>query len=159
MFGLRPSGLEFRVLCLEDIHLIIRRGRGWFGSSDRALDACVCDHSNYVAARTERTLERHKWLSEKCSILHHYFYILWIVLGGLFHAHTIHADHIQSLSLYIHAAITSPVPPTTWTASKNGLTWSMSTLMKLATSMINLIEILCDVHLMSYDGFVHFQIP
>ena len=37
-------------------------------------------------------LERHK--HEKCTILHNYSYILGKVLGRLFHAHTIHADHI-----------------------------------------------------------------
>ena len=79
-------------------------------------------------------LVRHK--HKKCSILHHYSYILGIVLGRLFHAHTIHADHIQYLWLFLHAPITSPVSITTWTASKNGLAWSMSNLMKLDESVV-----------------------
>ena len=105
-------------------------------------------------------LVRHK----KCSILHHYTYTLGIVLGRLFHAHTIHADTIQSLWLYkLHAPITSRVSITTWTASKNGLAWSMSVISwnlrrQWRSVVLELIEILYDVHLMSCDGFVHFQI-
>ena len=108
-------------------------------------------------------LVRHK--QNKCSILHHYSYILGIVLVDYF-MHTLFMQITSNLfdcnfmlPLHHQCQLLHGQHPVNQRMDLHDL-WVLSRNLRRQwqSVVLELIEILCDLHLMSCDGFVHFQI-
>ena len=65
-------------------------------------------------------------------------------------------DHIQSLPLHHQCHLLHGQHPRMGLYDLWVLSWNLRR--QWQSVLLELIEILCHVHLMSYDGFVHFQI-